>query len=125
MHPMAMGCGEDGGECILVLVRCADSAVDRGGYGGAAVPVVQADLVLAIVAVGDSRCRDTDRVMLVDTAAVAVDAVATCGVLDDHDSGCVGDVCDHHGALLEVRNEHDGSCDADRETSKCESDAEG
>lgn len=54
MHPMAMGCGEDGSECILVLVRCADGAVDRGGYGGAAVPVVQRDVVLAIVAVGDS-----------------------------------------------------------------------
>ena len=99
--------------------------MDRGRYGGAAVPIVQADLVLAIVAVGDSRCRDTDRLMLVGTAAVAVDAVAACGFVDDHDSRCAGDIRDHHGALLEVRDEHDGSCDADRETPECKSDAEG
>ena len=69
MHAMAMGGQQERDSALLGTVRRAGCAMGAGGIRGAAIQVIQRDVVLAGNGVAGSGCRYPDRVMLVVAAA--------------------------------------------------------
>ena len=114
LYVMAMGSRQERDSELLGLIRCVGSSLGDYRFRGAVVPVIQTDMVMAVDSIAVSRCRYIDRFMLVGIAAIAVQPFPTRGDVDDTDCGGIGDHRGDNGALLEIRDEHDGSGNADR-----------
>lgn len=114
MYAMAMGGGQERDSALLGAIRCADGAMGCSRHGGTVVPVVQRDMVMAIDGIAGGRRRYIDMRMLVGIAVIAMEFVASRSDVDDTDRICAGDGSGDYGALLEIRDEHDGTAHADR-----------
>lgn len=114
LYVMAMGSRQERDRTLLGPIRCIGSRLGDCRIYCTAVPVVQRDMVMAVNSVAVSRCRYIDRFMLVGIAAIAVQPFPTRSDVDNTDCGGIGDHRGDNGALLEIRDEHDGSGDANR-----------